>query len=139
MHSLSSPSSCVLQYVNSSTEVLCWYRKRYWNTLWYVSLSLSVSSIVITSSVVEAENELIETISKYVQALRHTMEFHSRCSLRHSRGERHLVVGKRWMRSMELLHCNNDEQREMMSPLTSNLCQLANLTIPSAYLHRVGS
>ena len=48
------------------------------------------------------------------------MRFHSRCSLRHSQGERHLVVGNRLMKSMELLHWNNDEQREMMSPLTSN-------------------
>ena len=56
MQSLSSPSSRVLQYVNSSTEMLWWYRRRYWNTLWYGSLSRSFSSIVITSSVVEAEN-----------------------------------------------------------------------------------
>jgi len=49
------------------------------------------------------------------------MEFHSHRSLRHSQGERHLVVGKRWMKSMELLHCNNDEQRELTSNFYVNL------------------
>ena len=58
MQAVSSPSSCVLQYVNSSTDILCWYRYRYWKTLWYGSLSRSFSSIVCTiSSVVRAKNQ----------------------------------------------------------------------------------
>ena len=120
MQSVSSPSACVLQYVNSSTDTLWQYRFRYWNTLWYGSLSLSISSIAMISSGLGAENINIRNKWQICSSI-WCMKLHSLCSLRHSQGERHLVVGKRWMRSMALLHCN--EQMANNVTIDKQSCQ----------------